>query len=227
MQRTFVTLALSLLAVVACVNCGDDSSGNQVDPLLSSVTVNGSDTVAAGATTQLTATASYTDGTSSNVTNISTWSSSNLAVATVSPQGLVSGVTPGSVTVTAKYQNLSGTRTVTSTSSVVAQFTVTPDAGTSAGPGQCQVSQDGTHTRNQLLCTFDARASSPNLAATYHWEIPSGSVNVFSGSVLTRPLVPCGTFAGLSNLVVRITVNAPEGTDSRTQIVNLFKVGEC
>src|SRR5204863_2229462 len=55
-----------------------------------------------------------------------TWSSSNTAVATVSNSGLVSGVTPGTATITATSEGKSGTSSVTVTNVPVATVDVTP-----------------------------------------------------------------------------------------------------
>jgi hypothetical protein len=60
-------------------------------------------------TTQYTAASVNQDGSTSDVTLRSTWSSSNTAIATVGPSGIVTALSDGSVTITAKYDNLSGT----------------------------------------------------------------------------------------------------------------------
>src|SRR5207248_2333454 len=70
--------------------------------------------VQAGQTVQLTATPRDAGGTPLSGRTV-TWSSSNTAVATVSNGGLVSGVTPGSATITATSEGKSGTSTITVT----------------------------------------------------------------------------------------------------------------
>src|SRR5437773_589908 len=55
-----------------------------------------------------------------------TWSSSNTTVATVSNSGLVSGVTPGTATITATSEGKSGTSSITVTNVPVASVDVTP-----------------------------------------------------------------------------------------------------
>ena len=56
-----------------------------------------------GATAQFTAMATLSDGTTLDVTSVSTWVSSNTAEAVVSASGLVTGVSAGTVTVQATY----------------------------------------------------------------------------------------------------------------------------
>src|SRR5439155_14995989 len=70
--------------------------------------------VQAGQTVQLTATPRDGNGTPLSARTV-TWSSSNTALATVSNSGLVSGVTPGTATITATSEGKSGTSSVTVT----------------------------------------------------------------------------------------------------------------
>jgi murein DD-endopeptidase MepM/ murein hydrolase activator NlpD len=67
--------------------------------------------VLAGATVQLAATTKDAGGNTLNGRTV-TWSTSNGAVATVSPTGLVTTVTAGSVTITATAEARTGTATV-------------------------------------------------------------------------------------------------------------------
>jgi Bacterial Ig-like domain (group 2) len=64
--------------------------------------------LAPGATLQLWATARAIDGTTSDVTNVAVWQSSDPAVATVSPAGLLRATLEGSVTISAVYQQVTG-----------------------------------------------------------------------------------------------------------------------
>ncbi|WP_217529451.1 Ig-like domain-containing protein [Vibrio metschnikovii] len=63
--------------------------------------------IAKGQAQQLTATATYSDSTSSDVTSSVTWTVDATATATVSPAGLLSGVEVGSTTVTATKDGVS------------------------------------------------------------------------------------------------------------------------
>ena len=75
---------------------------------VSSVAVNGStDFTSIGQTVQLTATATFSDGATQNVSATATWQALSVG-ATVSSGGLVTAVTSGIVTITATYQGKSG-----------------------------------------------------------------------------------------------------------------------
>ncbi|MGA2389715.1 MAG: Ig-like domain-containing protein [Candidatus Sulfotelmatobacter sp.] len=70
--------------------------------------------VAAGATTQLKATATYVDGATQDFTTLVNWSSSNAAMATVGYQtGLISGLASGTSTITATLGSVTSTATIT------------------------------------------------------------------------------------------------------------------
>ena len=120
-HRTIERLALGTLVVMLAWSCGGNggSSGTTgatpttptpppvATPTVTGVSVSGAAPIT-GLTSQMTATASLSNGTTQSVTNLATWQSSNPNVATVSAGGLVSGRAPGAVDVTATYQNVNG-----------------------------------------------------------------------------------------------------------------------
>lgn len=87
---------------------------------LSLFSAGGANSISTGSSVQITARAAYTDGTVANVESTATWTSSNPAVATVAG-GLVTGVSPGQVTITATVVD-----PISGTFSSPAGFTVTP-----------------------------------------------------------------------------------------------------
>ena len=81
---------------------------------LASVTIAPQDaTIQGGATTQLTATAKYSDGSTANVSSQVSWTLSNSALAKVTATGLATGLEPGSVTVTATMSGISSSAQLT------------------------------------------------------------------------------------------------------------------
>jgi uncharacterized protein YjdB len=105
-------------------------------PTLNSVSVTGT-TPAPGGTSQFTATASLSNGSTQNVTNQSTWQSSDSSVATVNATGLVTGIDGGEVEIRATYQNVPGTLRVTlpTPQTFTLVGVVTQTGSTSAVPG--------------------------------------------------------------------------------------------
>ena len=102
--------------------------------------------VAKGLTEQFTATATYTDGSTANLTTSVTWASSNTAIATISTAGLASTLATGSSTITATLGSVSGTTTLTVTPAVLTSIAVTP-ANPSVAKGLTeQFTATGTYT---------------------------------------------------------------------------------
>ena len=69
--------------------------------------------VTAGSSVQFTATGTYTDGSTANISSSVSWSSSGTSVATVNTTGLAYAASPGTVTITAASGATSGTATLT------------------------------------------------------------------------------------------------------------------
>nr|WP_238480802.1 Ig-like domain-containing protein [Desulforadius tongensis] len=77
---------------------------------------------------QLTVTAHYSDGSTKDITGEAEYTSSDTGITTVSVNGLVSGITPGSAAVTITYEGKSVTVPVTVNAAITLQsITVTPN----------------------------------------------------------------------------------------------------
>lgn len=147
--------------------------------------------VAIGGTQQLTATGTYNNATTSNITASATWSSSNTGMATISntsgSQGLASGVALGATTITATVNTIkgstslavqNGTTTVVSsnnnpsTSGQAVQFTATVLPSTATGTVQFLDSGNllGTGTLSGGAASFTTSSltsGSHNITAVY------------------------------------------------------------
>lgn len=79
-------------------------------------------TVAVNATKQFTATGTYSDATTQDISTAVTWSSSDVAVATLDETGLAMAITAGTATMTATSGDISGSTllTVTATATTTA-----------------------------------------------------------------------------------------------------------
>lgn len=84
---------------------------------LNSITVTSDrSTILVNGTAQMKATANLADSSTSDITSFVAWTSSNTSVATVSSTGLVTGVSGGTVTITATAGSVTGQVTLTVTS---------------------------------------------------------------------------------------------------------------
>ncbi len=114
---------------------------------LSSTSISpGQPTVVIGGTTQLTATANYSNGSTTTVSGSVTWISSDPRMVNVSSKGVVSGFATGNVAITATYQGQSATATVASS------------IGNIQWSGPINITQGGTYSGNW-------KSTNPNTAA--------------------------------------------------------------
>ena len=110
MFRT-ITGSVFAVALALCVGaCGKDSATSA--STVSSLTVTGA-VPSVGATSQFTATATLSSGSTQDVTSAATWSSSNDAAATVSASGLVTAAASGTAVISATYSNVVGSDSIT------------------------------------------------------------------------------------------------------------------
>jgi uncharacterized protein YjdB len=124
-------LALLMLGLSSC-------KGFFVNPALSSITVTpATPSVAVNSTKQMTATGTYDDGSTKNITGSVGWSSDDTFVATVSDSGLVTGIAAGVVSVTATSGTISGSTKVTVTIANLASIAISPTTA-SISSGQTQ-----------------------------------------------------------------------------------------
>jgi hypothetical protein len=120
----------------------------QVTPASSSVPV--------GIGERFTATAVFTDGSTVDVTNAATWTSSDATTLAVSnamgAQGSATSLVPGTVTVTAAYMGISGSTTATVTTAVLSGIVVGGISGNLAVGGHLQLTATASYDDGS---TFD------------------------------------------------------------------------
>jgi len=168
-----------------------------------------------GQTVQLTATLKDANGNTLSGRTVA-WSSSNTSVATVSSSGLVSGVTPGSATITATSEGKSGTSSITVTNIPVATVSVSPPT---ASFQQGQTVQLTTTLKDANGNTLSGR--------TVTWSSSNTSVATVSSSGLVSGVtMGSATISAASEGktgTASITVTAPTGG---SQFRHVFVVTE-
>jgi hypothetical protein len=164
--------ALLLFAV------GIGCSGFFVDPVLTSITVGPTATINEGGTVQESAVGSYNDGSTKSLTNVQ-WSSDTESVATINSAGLVTGVSPGTSTITGASGTVSGTATITVAIQNVTGITVSPTSRSIAANG-------GTGT---FTASANVSGGSPvDVTATATWT--ASDVNSGNDVTLTQGVTP-------------------------------------
>ena len=181
------------------------TGGAQVNNLRSVAVTVPTPTLAVGLTEQLTATGTYTGGTTGNVTSAAVWSTSNNKVASVSATGLVTGVGGGSATITAAVTETTGT-TVTSPAAAVAVTSKTITSVTVSAPAT-SIYPFGTDQFSATAAYSDGTSGA--VTATFASSNP-GVASIGSATGLATGVL--SAVAGTTNITATVTgapVSAP------------------
>ena len=162
--------------------------------------------IANGTSMQLTATGIFSDGSTQNLTNSVSWSSSSAAVGTVSSTGLVAGAGVGSTTITATQAGVSATTTVTVTGATLTSITVTPPNSSIAAGTSKQFIATGNYSdgTTQDLTTSVTWASSFPLATVSN---AAGSQGLVMGNGKGIATITA-TLSGVSGATMLTVTNA-------------------
>jgi uncharacterized protein YjdB len=196
---------------------GDVSGTNNVSvtpAALLSISVDPPDsTIAKGTTVQLTATGTFSDSTTQDLTSSVAWDSSDDANAHVSnaagTQGLVTGTGQGGpATITATSGGISGTATVTVTAATLVSIAITPADQSIAKGTTIQLTATGTFsdTTTQDLTTLVGWTSADNGIAQVSNVV--GTQGLVTGIGLGGPVTITATSGG-SQGTTTVTVTAP------------------
>ncbi len=178
-----------------------------ITPIVTAVAVSGGGSIVVGSSAQLTAIASYSDGSTKPVTTDATWTSSNTNQATVAA-GLVTGVAAGMPMITASFGGQSGTTTVTITTSskTVTGLAVTaPSASFFAG----------TFLPLTAIATY-SDSSTQDVTPQVLWTSADAAtatvstLGVIHGVAVTSGVKVTGTFGGQSSNVT-VAITKPSG----------------
>lgn len=125
-----------------------------------------SSSVPKGLTLQYSASGTFSDSSTGDVSPLVTWSSSNSAVASIGSTGLAVGLIEGATSISASIGSISGTTSLTVTPPVLASVAVTPDPAIVARGLTLQLSATGILTDSSTRDrTASATWSSSNVAA--------------------------------------------------------------
>src|SRR5262245_2563060 len=119
---TSILTATAVAIVVAIVACPGRHKSAPLQATLQSVAVTPTNpTLALGTSQQFTATGTYSDGTTSDLTALAQWTSSETAAGDMSTAGpgQATGLGIGSTTITATYSGVNGSTTLTVSNAVL------------------------------------------------------------------------------------------------------------
>jgi len=152
---------------------------------------------------QYTATGTFGDGSTQNLTNSVTWTSSAPAVATISvtagSQGLATGVSPGTSTVTASFGGVAGHTTLTVNNATLNTINVTPaSADVALGTSQ-QFTATGNYTDGPHDLTNQATWTSSNVGTAV---VNSAGLAISAATGTTTIKAAMGPVNGMATLTV-------------------------
>ena len=171
--------------------------------------------IAAGTQQQFTATGTYTDGSTQNLTSSVSWNSSAINVATVASSGLASSVAAGTATISATSGSITGVATLTVTPATLVSIALTPALPfISLGASQ-QFTATGTYSDS----------STQNITTSVTWASANTAVATISNTSGSQGLatsVSVGTSAitaalgSVTSSSDTLTVNPATPTESVT-----------
>ena len=205
----FLLLCLCLPLLAAGVGCGGGSGTGTTTKVLTAIAATpGTASVAVGAKQQFTAMATYSDGSTADVTATASWTDSNAKVATITSSGDATAVATGSTTVTASLDTITGSATLTV---AAAPKTLTAIAIT---PGTANILAKATQQFTAIATYSDN--STANVTTTVAWTTSNASVATINSAGLATGVASgsatvTGTLSGVSGSA-NLAVTVPAAT---------------
>ncbi len=168
--------------------------------------------IAKGLSQQFTASGSFTDGTSRDLTNSVTWSSTATSVATIQPSGLAQSLAVGQTSITAQAAGLSGTvqadTGLTVGSAALRALAISPSPGSVPLGSQLSFSATGTFTDN----------STQDMTQSVSWDSTNVDIATVSNSGGQKGIA---TSAGIGST----TITAASGAINSGAAINVTPGG--
>ncbi len=173
-------------------------------PTLTSIAVTPANpSITKGATEQFTATGTYSDASTANITSQVTWASGTTTAATITSGGLASGVGVGSSTITATLGSVSGNTKLTVTAPTLTSIAVTPANPSITKGATEQFTATGTYSD----------ASTANITSQVTWASgTTTAATITSGGLASGVGVGSSTITATLGSVsgnTKLTVTAP------------------
>jgi hypothetical protein len=202
-----ITLSVSALSmllfslVIMSVGCSGSSSVASGKTMTAIAVTPATASIASGASQPFTATATYSDGSTGNVTSSVTWTSSSASVATITAAGMATAVAAGSSTMTASLNGVSGAAalTVTAATKTLVSIAVSPATPSIAAGATQQFVATATYSDG----------STAVVTSTAAWSSSSVGVATINAAGLATAVA-----AGTSTITA--TVSGVSGTASLT-----------
>ena len=159
--------------------------------------------VPVGTTRQLAATAISTDQSTKPVTQLATWTSLNSSVATVSPDGLVTGLLAGSTTIKATYSEGFGASTITREATVAVTVTQAVLREIEINPSPARLAKGGYQIQYTATGVF-TDDSTTDLTNSALWASSNEGAATISNAAGSKGLLTSGDTAGATLITAKM-----------------------
>ncbi len=198
------------------------STGLTVTTALVSIAVTPANpSIAKGRTQSFTATGTYSDNSTQNLTSSVTWSSGTTTVATITSAGVATAAGTGTSTIQATSGSISGSTVLTVTPAVLVSIAVTPaNSSLVAGSTPVQYTATGTYSDS----------TTQNLTSSVTWASTTATVaSVSTGGLVTPLLAGTTNIQATSGAIVGttgLTVTTSAGAGLPSGLVGYWKFSE-
>jgi hypothetical protein len=199
LSQRIESLTAAMLAIIMTAGCGGASQRTVV---LRSITITpASALIKMNDTQQLTSVGEFSDGSSQNLTNVS-WTTLNSAIATVDFSGLVTGVSAGTIKITASANGVSGTASIT---------VAAPAAPGGGGTGSAIVSDKAYVPSPSHNCKGDVLSPvNPNTMAVINLDAKSATTAIVARITMPPNYIPTAAAANpVTNQVLVTSCSSP------------------
>jgi hypothetical protein len=173
------------------------------------------------ATQQFTATGTFSDSSTEDITKSVSWTSSDASKATIQNSGLATGVAAGSATITAASAGKTGTATLTiSAPPSLSSVDISPLNPTIAANGTQQFFANGRYSDNSVQ----------DVTQSANWTSSNASVATVQSAGQQNPGLAMGVGAGTTTIIVAfngesgstsITVTSPAGNGTKIPLMDM------
>lgn len=204
-----VSLTAFILALLAtAIGCGQFFPGGNTITAL--VVAPSNATVAPGVTQQYTATATYGNNTTADVTSSVTWSSNLSSVATISNSGLLTANALGVATIQATSSNgIISSTSVTVTNKPITSISISPPNGATLSLSS------GVNTVQFTATATYSDGTTANVTANATWTSVPSTVATVSNTSPTNGLV---TAVGVGNATITATSGGVTSTSATVTV---------
>jgi uncharacterized protein YjdB len=190
--------------------------------------------MAAGTTKQYTATGTFSDSSTQDITASVLWASSNPAAATIGAQGLASSVATGSTTIKATFGSINGSTGLTVSNVKLVSITISPANPRISKKTSMKFSASGTFSDGSVASNLSGigwKSSKPNIASIRSSGIANGkkgglvTISASASGITGTTTLTIGTGTLVSIALTPVTPTASAGGTQQFTATGTFTDG--